>query len=187
MSKTLTGEEFWNLISKRWNLRILKILDTKTTARFNELKQSINGISANVLSNRLDELEKFGLIKKTSHNNTSTYVGYILTERCEHLKKILLDLDNWITSYRFDKSEITVLNNSSLSQKLFDLLEHEISKTEFNYIKDKLLFSFNNDSLDFLTIFDALKNIIFELYGEETGKKIIEKLNKQIESFKINT
>lgn len=187
MGKILTNEELWNLISKRWNLRILKILDARTIIRFNELKQSIHGISANVLSNRLSELEKFGLIKRTSPNDTSAHIGYILTERCEHLKIVLLDLDNWISSYMFDKSEITVLNNSSLPQKLFDLLKPEITTTEFNYIKDKLLFSFTNDSPDLLTIFNTLKNIIFELYGEEAGNKIVEKLKIQIEPFKIDT
>lgn len=55
----------WDLLSKRWNLRILKSLEIKTVMRFNELKQSIHGISANVLSERLDELEIIGLVKKS--------------------------------------------------------------------------------------------------------------------------
>lgn len=181
MNKISVSEEIWNLINKRWNLRILKILDTKTVTRFNELKQSVHGISANVLSNRLDELEKFGLIKRISSNNTSTHIGYLLTERCENLKNILIELDNWISSYQPDQSEISSLNNSILSQKIFDLLKKEISETELNYIKDKLLFSLGNDSLDLFKNFIALKNIIVELYGEEIGNKIIEKLNKQIE------
>jgi DNA-binding HxlR family transcriptional regulator len=184
VSKISVSEGIWDLISKKWNLRILKILDTKTVTRFNVLKQSIHGLSSNVLSNRLDQLEKFGLIKKINLNHTSSHIGYILTERCDNLKKTLLELDNWISSYQLDKSEITMLNDSILSKKLFDFLKNEISTTEFNFIKDKLLFTFDNDSIGIVKNYNILKNIIFELFGEENGNKLVEKLNKQIESFK---
>ena len=186
MNNSSLTEEIWNLINKRWNLRILKILDTKNIIRFNELKQSTRGISANVLSNRLVELEKFGLIKRISTSDTPTHIGYLLTERCENLKNILIELENWIHSYQSDQSKTSSLNNSILSEKIFNFLKKEISETELNYIKDKLLFSLGNESHDLFKNFNALKNIIFELYGEEIGNKIIEKLNKQIESYKID-
>ena len=67
--------DMWELLSKRWNLRILKSLDIKTIMRFNELKQSISGISANVLSERLDELERIGLVKKIIPKETAQEIG----------------------------------------------------------------------------------------------------------------
>ena len=177
------NEKIWNLISKRWNLRILKELDTKTISRFNELKQSIHGISSNVLSDRLNELEKIGLIKKTSASGTSSYVGYTLTEKCESLKKILLELDYWISSYQLDKSIIINMNNSIQFQKLFDFLKKEIPEIEFNFIKDKLLFSNPDQSLDLVKNLSVLENIIHELYGDEYGNKILKKLHEYINSF----
>jgi len=73
-------------------LRILKSLELKTTIRFNELRQLIPDISVNVLSERLDELEKFELVKRISSNDSSQHIGYTLNERCENLKKILSEL-----------------------------------------------------------------------------------------------
>lgn len=186
MSKVSLNEEIWTLINKKWNLRILTMLNTKTIIRFNELKQSILGISANVLSHRLGELETYRLITKINVNDKSAHSGYILTEKCEILKRILLDLDNWVSSYDLDKSEINSIENSDQTQKLFTILKNETSDTEFNFIKDKLIFSGTSDSLDLVKHFDMLKNIILELYGDEYGSKIIGKLTKQVESFKID-
>ncbi len=186
MSTKYNTEEIWNLISKRWNLRILKELGTKTVTRFNELKQSISGISANVLSERLDNLEKLGLVKRIRTNDTTSHSGYILTEGCENLKRILLELDDWISSYQLNKPAIIDMNNAIPSQKLLEFLKQEITETEYNFIKDKLLFSFGTNSLDLIINFNTLKNILFELYGDELGNKIVEKLNEQIKSFKIN-
>ncbi len=64
IKKDTEFEKLWDVFSKRWNLRILKSLDLTTSIRFNELKQSIRGISANLLSERLDELERIGLVKR---------------------------------------------------------------------------------------------------------------------------
>lgn len=173
-------EKIWDLISKRWNLRILKDLDTKTITRFNELKQSIHGISSNLLSTRLNELEKLGLIKKISSNSTPSYIGYTLTEKCENLKKILVELDFWISSYNLDKSIIINTNDSIQIQKLLKFLKKEIPEVEFNFIKDKLLFSNADESLDLVNNLHTLENIIHELYGDEYGNKILKKLQDYI-------
>src|SRR5690242_1504079 len=92
--------EMWVILSRRWNLQILKYLEVETAIRFNELKQSVHGISANVLSERLNELEKLGLIKKVISNKSTLHVGYLLDEKCKDLKKIILNLDEWISSYQ---------------------------------------------------------------------------------------
>ncbi len=180
-------EKLWDVFSKRWNLRILKSLDLATSMRFNELKQSIRGISANLLSERLDELEKLGLVKRIVFNETPMHVGYILNEKCENLKKILLDLDNWISLYHTNvTNQINELNNSDLSKQLFKILQNEIKETEVQFIKDKLLFSNIDGSLDLITNFDKLKNIILELYGDYEGNKNLQKLSDHLKSYNAN-
>ncbi len=174
--------DVWDLLSKRWNLRILKSLDTKTIMRFNELKQSISGISANVLSERLDELERIGLVKKIIPKETAQ-AGYALTEDCASLKKILLELDEWISLW---DTKHSIINDDSanlfLSNKLLEILRKEVNETEFNFIKDKLMFSLGVRSTDILNNFEKLKNIIIELYGDEIGNKILTKLNDAIKT-----
>jgi DNA-binding HxlR family transcriptional regulator len=187
ITKESEFEKLWDVFSKRWNLRILKSLDLTTVMRFNELKQSIRGISANLLSERLDELERLGLVKKIVINETSTHVGYLLNEKCERLKKILLDLDNWISLCHTNiTNQITELNNSDLSKQLFEILKNEIKETELQFIKDKLLFSNTDSSLDLITNFDKLKNIILELYGDYAGNKILQKLSDHLKSYNTN-
>lgn len=183
---TKVSKEIWDIMNKRWNLMILKSLELQTMIRFNELKQSIPGISANVLSDKLDELEKIGLVKRIVSNDTSVHIGYLLNEKCENLKKILTDLDEWVSLYKSDNEIQVTTNNFIITKQLVELLKNEISETEFNFIQDKLLFSFGNDSFDLVKNFNILKNIIYELYGVELGNKIVEKLIKHMESFKKN-
>jgi DNA-binding HxlR family transcriptional regulator len=180
-------EKLWDVFSKRWNLRILKSLDLTTQMRFNELKQSILGISANLLSERLDELEKLGLVKRIVINETQTHVGYLLDEKCKNLKNILLDMDNWISSYHTSAAnQINELNYSNLSKQLFKILQNEIKETEVQFIKDKLLFLNKDGSMDLIANFDKLKNIILELYGDYTGNKILQKLSDHLKSYNAN-
>ena len=180
-------EKLWDVFSKRWNLRILKSLDLSTPMRFNELKQSIRGISANLLSERLDELENLELVKRIIFTETPMRVGYILNKKCENLKTLLLDLDNWISSYHTNvTNQINESNNSDLSKKLFKVLQNEISEIELQFIKDKLFFSNADGSIDLITNFDKLKNIILELYGDYKGNQILQKLSNHLKSYNVN-
>ncbi|MBI1827905.1 MAG: helix-turn-helix transcriptional regulator [Thaumarchaeota archaeon] len=180
-------EKLWEVFSKKWNLRILKLLDLKTVIRFNELKQSVHGISSNLLSERLDELERVGLVKRIAYDETPIRIGYLLNEKCENLKKILLDLDNWISSYQFDAADKTSMTiNFTSSNKLFEILQNEINETELKFIKDKLLFSNKDGTLDLITNFDKLKNIILELYGDYKGNQILKKLLEYKNSIHTN-
>ncbi len=96
----------------------------------------------------------------------------------------MLDLDNWISLYHTNVTDqINELNNSELSKQLFEVLRNEIKETEIQFIKDKLLFSNKNSSLDLITNFDKLKNIILELYGDYAGNKILQKLSDHLKSY----
>ena len=180
-NRPLTNEEIWQILGKRWNLRILKILELKTIIRFNELKHSIPSISSNVLSERLAELEELGIVKKIFPQEGQSNSGYILDERCANLKKILLDLDDWISIWNVNHSiKSKILNTNNMSEEWLSLLKKEITETEYNFIKDKLLYSDKTILPNISDQFDKLTNIIIELYGEETGNRILKKLHDQI-------
>jgi DNA-binding HxlR family transcriptional regulator len=74
------NEQIWDIVTKRWNLKILRSLDTKHPIRFNALKQMISGISSNLLSDRLHELEKLGFVKKIISSKSTFQFGYLLDE-----------------------------------------------------------------------------------------------------------
>ena len=88
-------EDIWHVLGKTWALPILKNLSTKDVVRFNELKKLLAGISATVLSDRLSELEKEGLISKKVYAEVPLRVEYSLTRRARELESILNQLNTW--------------------------------------------------------------------------------------------
>src|SRR5688500_4011038 len=87
--------DIWNVLSRRWSLIILKNLSIKNVVRFNELKRSLKGISSTVLSDRLTELEREGLIAKKIYPEIPLKVEYALTTKTKDLELILQSLNKW--------------------------------------------------------------------------------------------
>ena len=54
----------WNDLTKVWTLPVIHALGLQEPARFNELKRRIEGISATSLAERLNELEKQGVVAR---------------------------------------------------------------------------------------------------------------------------
>jgi DNA-binding HxlR family transcriptional regulator len=91
-------------ICRKWALPIMKNLLTKETARFNELKKLMPGISSTVLSDTLLELEHEGLISKKVYPEIPPRVEYKLTGRTRELKIILEELDEWTQRWKFSRT-----------------------------------------------------------------------------------
>ncbi len=68
-----------NLFEKKWSVRIVKELYVKPLG-FNELKKRISGITQGVLSQRLDELEASGVVKRKILKQKPLAVEYSLNE-----------------------------------------------------------------------------------------------------------
>ena len=88
-------EDMCKVLGRRWTVLILSNLHTKDTVRFNELKRLLTGISSAVLSNRLLEMDREGLISKKIYPEIPPKVEYRLTERARELGVILKDLGRW--------------------------------------------------------------------------------------------
>jgi DNA-binding HxlR family transcriptional regulator len=113
--------DIWEVLGKRWSLHILKNLSTNGTVRFNELKRLIPEISSTVLSQRLLELEREGLISKEIYSEIPVRVEYSLTPRTKELETILQQLSDWISKWKAYekrkeiKSATTTLSKSTPS------------------------------------------------------------------------
>ena len=92
--------DIWEVLGKRWSLHILKNLSTNGIIRFNELKRLIPDISSTVLSQRLLELEREGLISKKIYSEIPVRVEYRLTPRTKELETILQQLNDWINKWK---------------------------------------------------------------------------------------
>jgi DNA-binding HxlR family transcriptional regulator len=66
----------WEVLGRRWSLLILKNFCNKEVIRFNELKRALTGISSTVLSDRLLDLEREGLISKKIYPEIPPKVEY---------------------------------------------------------------------------------------------------------------
>lgn len=90
----------WEVLGKKWALLILKNLHTKEAVRFTELKRLMPGISSTVLSTRLLEMEREGLISKKIFPEIPPKVEYRLTTRARELGVILKELGGWAQRWK---------------------------------------------------------------------------------------
>lgn len=96
--------DIWEILSRRWSLLILKNLSTKETIRFNELKRALAGISSTVLSERLLELEREGLVSKKIYPEVPLRVEYSLTPQAKELETIVKELGRWVNRWKRPES-----------------------------------------------------------------------------------
>ena len=92
--------DVWELLGRRWSLHILKNLSTKEVIRFNELKRSLSGISSTVLSERLLELEREGLVTKKIYPEVPPRVEYSITPQAKELEVIIKELARWARKWK---------------------------------------------------------------------------------------
>ena len=90
----------WETLSRKWSLHILKSISTREVIRFNELKRSLAGISSTVLSERLLELEREGLITKKIYPEVPPRVEYSMTPQARELVVIIKDLARWAEKWK---------------------------------------------------------------------------------------
>jgi DNA-binding HxlR family transcriptional regulator len=81
----------WRILGKKWTLPILEIISSKESVRFCEIKRLLS-ISSTMLSERLLELEREGLVAKRIHYSR---IEYSLTAGARELESILAELDRW--------------------------------------------------------------------------------------------
>lgn len=87
-----------NIIGDRWTLLIIhEILTGRTT--FNEIKKALNGISANLLSERLKLLEAEGLVTAKLYTNHPPRYQYMLTKSGEDLEHVFHSFIIWGTKH----------------------------------------------------------------------------------------
>jgi DNA-binding HxlR family transcriptional regulator len=79
----------FRLVGKKFTILIIReMMQDKT--RFNQFLDSIEGINPKILSARLKEMERSGLIKRKVYSaETPVRIGYFLTEKGSALRSIL--------------------------------------------------------------------------------------------------
>lgn len=82
------------VIGSKWTMMILhNLFEGKN--RFGQLQRELKTISPKTLSQRLDELEETGILKKKIFTEIPLHVEYYLTPKGNSLKKIFEDIEYW--------------------------------------------------------------------------------------------
>ena len=80
------------VFGRKWTMLLLRDVGFRKIDRFNHLLESIPGLTPRVLSMRLKELEKDGIIKKVQDETSQGIVRWALTEKGEDALPILMRL-----------------------------------------------------------------------------------------------
>jgi DNA-binding HxlR family transcriptional regulator len=81
-------------VGDRWKLHVIDAL-LDGPARFSDLEQAISGISTNILSARLKELEQSGLVIAEAYSDRPVRHQYSLTAAGRELSGVLHLLADW--------------------------------------------------------------------------------------------
>lgn len=88
------------LSSDKWSILIFLYLGFFPVLRFNELKKKVYGISNKVLSERLKTLDRDGYISRKMYPEVPIRVEYQLTDFGHSYLKKLLELTEWVDTYK---------------------------------------------------------------------------------------
>ena len=86
-----------DLIGKRWTGLILYQL-LGGSQRFNEIESALP-VSGRLLSERLKELEKEGLVERKVYSEVPVRVEYSLTEKGQALEGAIRNIESWATGW----------------------------------------------------------------------------------------
>ena len=84
-----------DVIGERWAILILRDLFRSDARRFQDFETSLPGLTASVLSARLQELEAAGIISRRLYAEHPPRPEYFLTPKGRELGPILLALKKW--------------------------------------------------------------------------------------------
>jgi DNA-binding HxlR family transcriptional regulator len=84
-----------DVISKKWALLIINAIGNSKRLRFNQIMETLNGISPKTLSDTLKDLQSEGLIERESFAEIPPRVEYSLTKDGAELRKSIIPLLEW--------------------------------------------------------------------------------------------
>jgi DNA-binding HxlR family transcriptional regulator len=91
-----------DLFGDKWTLVVLRTIFAGRT-RYNELADIPERIATNILADRLERLERYGLIEKAPYQETPVRYRYSLTRAGADVLPILQSLGSWSDRYIPDR------------------------------------------------------------------------------------
>jgi DNA-binding HxlR family transcriptional regulator len=94
-----------DIVFSRWTTPILWQLNAHGRQRFSDLRDLVDGITAKVLTQRLRQLERDGLVSRTIYPEIPPRVEYEITDLGRSLAPVFAALVTWSESYLADVTQ----------------------------------------------------------------------------------
>lgn len=99
------------LLGSRWNARIIWLLFVLRAVRFNELKNSIEGVSFKMLTQQLRYLEGEDVVLRKDFHENPPHIEYSLTQKGDALYEIMLLIAKWNSQYGLTNGSMGTQNS----------------------------------------------------------------------------
>ena len=96
--KSCPIEATFKIIGKRWTVLVIREI-LRGNTQFNRFRENIDGISPKVLTERLRELERLGIIRRRIVSEYPVRVGYSLTDLGKGFEPVLLSAASFSMKY----------------------------------------------------------------------------------------
>ncbi len=87
-------ERAMSILGKKWTCLILRCLMGEPR-RFTDISSYVRGLSDRLLSQRLQELEDTGIVKRQVYAQRPVVVEYSLTPKGEALRTVVASIQHW--------------------------------------------------------------------------------------------
>lgn len=94
-----------DVIGDRWTILILRDLLLGQSGKFKDLLDSLQGISPNLLAQRLKRLEREGIIERSFYSDHPPRAEYRLTEKGHGLAAIVRAMARWGYNHRLGEDQ----------------------------------------------------------------------------------
>ncbi|HEX4093183.1 MAG TPA: helix-turn-helix domain-containing protein [Trebonia sp.] len=94
-----------DIVFSRWTTPILWQLNSYGRQRFNDLRDLVDGITAKVLTQRLRQLERDGLVSRTMYPEIPPRVEYEITDLGRSLAPVFAALVTWSEGHLADVAD----------------------------------------------------------------------------------
>ena len=91
-----------DLFTKKWLHFIVKFLHENGALRYSELKKLLGDVSPKTLTERLRELEEYGILTRTVYPEVPPRVEYELTEKGQDLNEAITHMCDWVSKWYFE-------------------------------------------------------------------------------------
>jgi DNA-binding HxlR family transcriptional regulator len=92
------------LVGRRWTGAILRVL-MEGALRFSEIAQAVPELSDRLLSERMKELERRGIVERRVISGPPLRVEYSLSQMGQELEPALAELQRWANRWLAERSE----------------------------------------------------------------------------------